>query len=208
MLVFDFFQQIQKITNLCQIFVLLNWSGLIKMPLWIHPQATSGPISEAGAVVVVSGHWSPIGISEAEVAGRLVLRESGRRENWLNSDALRNSLTTSSGAGRNQTHPCFPFYWKEVRWTICFGVMYTGNSRSDFVKLAIAGIRWELPWMAKLYKCLSVTRYGVVHSPPSSWKCNTLFRNTESPHDFRGGGIFHKCLSSEIIGGRKISVFA
>lgn len=32
-----FFQQIQKITNLCQIFVLLNWSGLIKMPLWIHP---------------------------------------------------------------------------------------------------------------------------------------------------------------------------
>lgn len=86
--------------------------------------------------------------------------------------------------------------------------MYTGNSRSDFIKLAIAKIQWELPCMAKLYRCLLLTRYGVVQSPHSSWKCNTLYRNTESPHDFRGGGIFHKCLSSEIRGARRISVFA
>jgi len=55
--------------------------------------------------------------------------------------------------------------------------------------------------MAKLYKYLLMTGLGVVHSHPSSWKCNTLFRNAKSPHGFRGGGNFHKCSSSEITSG-------
>lgn len=190
MLIFDVFptnsENHKSWSNFC--FTKLKW---FNQDAFVDSlQATSGPISGAGAVAVVSGHWSPIGINQAGAAGKLVLRESGRRENWLSSVALRNSLSNSNGAGSNQTDPCFPFYWKEVRWTICFRVKYTGNSRSDFVKLTIAGIWWELPCMAKLYKCLLVTRYGVVHSSPSSWKCNTLYRNTESPHDFRGGGIF------------------
>lgn len=43
---------------------------------------------------------------------------------------------------------------------------------------------------------------------PQLLKCNTLCKNTQSPDGFRGGGIFHKSLSSETRGGIRISVFA
>lgn len=124
------------------------------------------------------------------------------------SDALRDSPTTSNGAESNQKYPLPPLYQMEVRWTISFKVMCTANSISDFLKLATAGIRWGPSCMVKLYEHFLVTRLGVVRSHPSSWKCNTLCRNTKSPYGFKGGGIFYKCLSSEIRGGIRISVLA
>lgn len=84
------------------------------------------------------------------------------------SVALRNSPTTSSEAATNQKYPLPPLYRKEGRWTISSKVMYTAHSRSDFVKLAAAGIQWGLSCMVKLYECPLVARLGVVHSHPSS----------------------------------------
>lgn len=155
----------------------------------------------------LESHWYQLSWSCRRQACAQRKRER-RKLAEQSSDALRDSPTTSNGAESNQKYPLPPLCQMEVRWTISFKVMCTANSISDFLKLATAGIRWGPSCKVKLYEHFLVTRLGVVRSHPSSWKCNTLCRNTKSPYGFKGGGIFYKCLSSEIRGGIRISVLA